>query len=162
MDDVAVPVFTRPETTGAVTRGAARLLLELGYAPLAEVSLPNGRRADLMAIGPRGQIVIVEVKSSLEDYRTDQKWGEYAPFCDLFYFAVAPHFPREVLTVGTGLIVADGFGGAVLVEAQPTPLAPARRKALTLSFARLGAMRALGVPADLANEAAADEADTPL
>jgi len=150
--DGVFPVFTRPETTGAVTRGAARLLLELGYAPLAEVSLPNGRRADLMVIGPRGQIVIVEVKSSLEDYRTDRKWGEYAPFCDHFYFAVAPHFPREVLTEGTGLIVADGFGGAVLVEAQATPLAAARRKALTLSFARLGAMRALGVAVDPSEE----------
>jgi hypothetical protein len=162
MDGVSAPVFTRPETTGAVTRGAARLLIELGFAPLAEVSLPNGRRADLMAIGPRGQIVIVEVKSSLEDYRTDLKWGEYAPFCDFFYFAVAPHFPREVLTEGTGLIVADGFGGAVLVEAQAAPLAAARRKALTLAFARLGAMRALGVPADLAAETTSGESDAPL
>jgi hypothetical protein len=141
-------VFTRPETTEAVTRGTGRLLLELGYAPLAEVRLPNGRRADLMAIGPSGQIVIVEVKSSLEDYRTDQKWGEYAPFCDLFYFAVAPHFPREALTDATGLIVADAFGGAVLAEARAAPLAPARRKALTLSFARLGALRALGISGD--------------
>jgi hypothetical protein len=139
------PSLSRPETTGVVTRGAARLLVELGLAPLAEVTLPNGRRADLMALGPKGQIVIVEVKSSLEDYRTDQKWGEYAPFCDAFYFAVAPHFPREVLPIGPGLIIADGFGGAVLIEAPLLPLAPARRKALTLGFARLAAMRALGV-----------------
>ena len=138
---------TRPETTGAVTRGAARLLLELGFAPLAEVTLPNGRRADLMAIGPRGQIVIVEVKSSQEDYRTDLKWGEYAPFCDGFYFAVAPHFPQTILPEGPGLIVADGFGGAVLIEAPLIPLPAARRKALTLLFARLGAMRALGMAA---------------
>ena len=143
----SAPSLSRPETTGAVTRGAARLLVELGYAPLAEVTLPNGRRADLMAVGPKGQIVIVEVKSSLEDYRTDQKWGEYAPFCDAFSFAVAPHFPREVLPIGPGLIVADGFGGAVLIEAPLIPLAPARRKALTLGFARLAAMRALGAPA---------------
>jgi len=141
------PSLSRPETTGAVTRGAARLLVELGFAPLAEVTLPNGRRADLMAIGPKGQIVIVEVKSSVEDYRVDQKWGEYAPFCDAFYFAVAPHFPREILPIGPGLIVADGFGGAVLIEAPLIPLAPARRKALTLGFARLAAMRALGAPA---------------
>jgi len=141
----ASPSLSRPETTGAVTRGSARLLVELGYAPLAEVTLPNGRRADLMALGPKGQIVIVEVKSSLEDYRTDQKWGEYAPFCDAFYFAVAPHFPREILPIGPGLIIADGFGGAVLIEAPLLPLAPARRKALTLGFARLAAMRALGV-----------------
>ena len=69
----------RPETTQAVTRGAARLLVDLGYAPLAEVTLPNGRRADLMALGPKGDIVIVEVKSGLDDYRVDRKWGEYGP-----------------------------------------------------------------------------------
>jgi hypothetical protein len=132
---------SRPETTSAVTRGAARLFVALGYAPLAEVMLPNGRRADIMALGPRGEIAIAEVKSGIDDYRTDRKWGEYAPFCDAFYFAVAPHFPREVLAEGPGLIVADGFGGAVLVEAPVTPLAPARRKALTLAFARLAAMR---------------------
>jgi len=147
MDALSAPPSSRPETTGVVTRGVARLLVELGLAPLAEVTLPNGRRADLMAVGPRGRIVIVEVKSSLEDYRVDQKWGEYAPFCDAFYFAVAPHFPRAVLPIGPGLIVADGFGGAVLIDAPLTPLPAARRKALTLSFARLAAMRALGAPA---------------
>jgi hypothetical protein len=133
---------SRPETTDAVTRGAARLFVALGYAPLAEVVLPNGRRADIMALGPRGEIAIAEVKSSVEDYRTDRKWGEYGPFCDAFYFAVAPHFPRDILPEGPGLIVADAFGGAVLAEAPPAPLAPARRKALTLAFARLAAMRA--------------------
>jgi hypothetical protein len=133
---------SRPETTSAVTRGAGRLLLAMGYAPLAEVALPNGRRADIMALGPRGEIAIAEVKSSQEDYRTDRKWGEYAPFCDTFYFAVAPHFPRAILPEGPGLIVADAFGGAVLVEAPLAPLAPARRKALTLAFARLAALRA--------------------
>jgi hypothetical protein len=144
MDPAAAPVFSRPETTDAVTRGAARLFLSLGYAPLAEVSLPNGRRADLVAIGPRGEIAIAEVKSGPEDFRTDRKWGEYEPFCDVFYFAVAPHFPREILPEGPGLIVADGFGGAVLIEAPVIPLASARRKALTVAFARLAAMRAIG------------------
>lgn len=136
--------LSRPETTEAVTRGSARLLLSLGYAPLAEVTLPNGRRADLMALGPRGDIVIVEVKSGLDDYRVDRKWGEYRPYCDQFYFAVGPHFPREHLPQGPGLIVADGFGGAILLEAAAVALAGPRRKALTLAFARLAAMRALG------------------
>jgi len=95
-----------------------------------------------MALGPKGQIAIAEVKSSLEDFRVDVKWPEYLPYCDLFYFAVAPEFPREILPVEPGLIVADSFGGAVLAEAPSTPLAPARRKALTLAFARLAAMRA--------------------
>lgn len=137
--------ISRPETTDAVTRGAARLFVALGYAPLAEVVLPNGRRADIMALGPRGEIAIAEVKSSAEDYRTDRKWGEYAPFCEAFFFAVAPHFPRHILPPGPGLIVADAFGGAVVAEAPVIPLAPARRKALTLAFARLAAMRSIAV-----------------
>jgi hypothetical protein len=134
---------SRPETTEAVTRGAAKLLVALGYAPVTEVGLPNGRRADLMALGPKGEIVIVEVKSSLEDFRCDQKWAEYGPYCDTFYFAVAPEFPRHILPEDCGLIIADGFGGAVVEEARVEPLAPARRKALTLAFARLAAMRSL-------------------
>jgi hypothetical protein len=142
---LTILTFSRPETTGVVTRGAARLLAALGYAPLCEVCLPNGRRADLMALGPKGEIVIVEVKSSLEDYRCDRKWGEYLPFCDAFYFAVSPEFPREILADGPGLIVADGFGGAVLVDAPVAPLVPARRKALTLAFGRLAAMRTTAV-----------------
>jgi hypothetical protein len=139
--ETAVRALRRPDVTVEVTRGAARLLVGLGFAPLAEVGLPNGRRADLMALGPRGEIAIVEVKSSVEDYRVDRKWGEYAPFCEQFYFAVAPDFPRQILPEGPGLIVADGFGGAILTDSPITPLAPARRKALTLAFARLAAMR---------------------
>ena len=147
--DVSVTVIaaSRPETAASVTRGAARLLTALGYAPLAEVTLPNGRRADLMALGPRGEIFIVEVKSGLEDYRTDLKWGEYLPYCDAFAFAVSPEFPREILPEAPGLIVADGFGGAVLREAPAARLAGARRKTLTLAFGRLAALRAAGVAA---------------
>jgi hypothetical protein len=141
------PLPSRPEVTAAVTRGAARLLTALGYAPLAEVCLPNGRRADLMALGRRGEIFIVEVKSGIEDFRTDLKWGEYLPYCDAFAFAVAPEFPRERLPEEPGLIIADGFGGAVLREAPRVSLAGARRKALTLSFGRLAALRAAGVAA---------------
>lgn len=136
-------VFSRPETTVSVTRGAARLLADMGYAPLLEVGLPNGRRADVMALGRKGDIVICEVKSGVEDYRVDRKWPEYAPYCDAFFFAVAAEFPQALLPDHPGLIVADGFGGAVIRDAPPTPLAPARRKALTLAFARLAALRTL-------------------
>jgi hypothetical protein len=107
-----------------------------------EVGLPNGRRADIMALSAKGRIAICEVKSGLDDFRTDLKWPEYLPFCDEFFFAVAPEFPQAILPEGPGLIVADGFGGAVIVEAPHSPLAPARRKALTLAFARLAAVRA--------------------
>ena len=134
-------VFSRPETTLSVTRGAARLLADMGYAPLLEVCLPNGRRADVMALGRKGDIVICEVKSGIDDYRVDRKWPEYAPFCDAFFFAVAPEFPQDILPDEPGLIVADSFGGAVVRDAPVLSLAPARRKALTLAFARLGAMR---------------------
>ena len=145
--DVAIVTVTRPEITANVTRGAARLLVDLGYAPLAEVTLPNGRRADLMALSPKGELAIIEVKSGIEDYRVDRKWHEYLPYCDRFAFAVAPEFPQHILPEEPGLIVCDGFGGAVLREAPATPLAPARRKALTIGFARMAAMRAMGVAA---------------
>jgi hypothetical protein len=143
MDSPAILTFSRPETTGLVTRGAARLMIAMGFAPLLEVGLPNGRRADVMALGPKGQIVICEVKSGLEDYRVDRKWGEYLPFCDAFYFAVAPEFPQEILPEDPGLIVADAFGGAVIRPPPHTPLAGARRKALTIAFARLAAGRVI-------------------
>jgi hypothetical protein len=139
--DAVTLTFSRPETTGAVTRGTARLLAAMGHAPLLEVTLPNGRRADIMALGPRGQISIVEVKSSLEDFRVDRKWGEYLEYCDSFSFAVAPEFPRHVLPPEPGLIVADAFDGAILREAPLGALSGARRRALVLAFARLAAMR---------------------
>ena len=140
--ELTVLEFSRPQTTTAVTRGAARLMLAMGYAPLLEVGLPNGRRADIMALSPKGRVAICEVKSGIEDYRSDRKWGEYLPFCDQFFFAVSPEFPRHALPEGPGLIVADAFDGAVILDPPDTPLAPARRKALTLAFARLAAMRA--------------------
>jgi hypothetical protein len=140
--EAVVFTFSRPETTGAVTRGAARLLAAMGYAPLLEVSLPNGRRADIMALGPKGQIAIIEVKSSLEDYRADRKWGEYLAFCDIFAFAVPPEFPMGVLPSEPGLIVADAFDGAMIRESPLSPLSGPRRKAITLAFARLAAIRA--------------------
>ena len=95
-----------------------------------------------MALGPRGQVAIVEVKSGLDDFRTDRKWGDYLDYCDMFSFAVAPEFPREVLPQEPGLIVADSFDGAVLREAPTLALSGPRRKAITLAFARLAAMRA--------------------
>ena len=146
MEDALVLTSSRPETTSLVTRGAARLVSALGLAPLLEVGLPNGRRADIMALSPRGQIVIVEVKSGLEDFRADRKWGDYLPFCDAFFFAVAPEFPRDILPEAPGLIVADAFDGAVLREAPVTALAGARRKALIIAFGRLAALRASILP----------------
>src|SRR5690349_18352442 len=106
------PGFISPTAAG-IRRGVMRLLLELDHAALAEVSLPNGRRADLLAIGPACELTLIEIKSSPEDFRADRKWGDYLGFCDRFYFAVAPEFPLELLPAGEGLILADRFGGEI-------------------------------------------------
>lgn len=124
-------------------RGAARLLMDLGITAIAEFTLPCGRRADLAGLGPKGEMVIVEVKSGVQDFRTDEKWPDYFAWCDRFYFAVSERFPSDILPEQTGLIIADGFGGAVVRESPVAKLAPARRKALTLKFARNAAERAL-------------------
>jgi hypothetical protein len=139
----------RPDITIAVRQGATRCMIHMGYAPIWEFSLANNRRADICGLSAKGELVIVEVKSGIEDYRADNKWHEYAPFCDLFYFAVAPDFPFDVIPSeegrAPGLIVADAFGAEIIRKAPRFDLAPARRKAVTLSFARHAAMRALRV-----------------
>lgn len=124
-----------------ICRGVLRLFADMSYAGVTEMTLANGRRADIAAIGPKGEITIVEIKSSVADYRADGKWPDYRPYCDRFYFAVSHGFPKELIPGDAGLIVADGFGGAVLREPEVTPLAGARRKAVTLRFARLAASR---------------------
>ena len=124
-----------------ICRGVLRLLGDMNLAGITEMTLANGRRADIAAVGPKGEITIVEIKSSVADFRSDGKWPDYRPFCDRFYFAVSHGFPKDLIPDETGLIVADGFGGAILRQPDTTPLAPARRKAMTLRFARLAAYR---------------------
>lgn len=125
----------------AIQRGVRRYYASLGAVSLCEVTLKSWRRADVMALMPDGRLVIVEVKSSLADYRADSKWHEYRDWCDSFLFAVAPEFPQDILPDDVGLIVADAFGAAQLRAGAPHPLAPARRKAVTLRFARAAASR---------------------
>jgi hypothetical protein len=118
------------------------MLAEEGHASLTEVTLASGRRADVMAVSPKGDVTIIEVKSCLQDFASDQKWPEYAPWCDRFLFAVDCDFPQDRLPPEVGLIVADGFGGALIRPAmEQVKLAGARRKSITLSFARLAAWR---------------------
>lgn len=126
-----------------VQRGVCRLLVQMGYAAVTELSLATGRRVDVAALGPSGQIIVMEIKSSLADFRADQKWSDYLHYCDRFYFAVPPEFPRDVLPGHVGLVVADRYGAEILREADETKLAPARRKAMTLHFARTAARRVL-------------------
>jgi len=133
--------MTEPPLPLLLARGIGRLLAQLGYASLTEVALANGRRADLMGLGRGGEIVIVEIKSSVADFRADGKWPEYREFCDRFYFAVDAAFPRALIPEDCGLIVADGFGAAILREAPDLALAAARRRAVTLRFGLTGAAR---------------------
>ncbi|MET0407042.1 MAG: MmcB family DNA repair protein [Hyphomicrobium sp.] len=129
------------ERARAILRGTQRLLRSLDFESLSEVTLGNGRRADVLALRRNGEIWIVEIKSSIADFRADQKWPEYREYCDALAFAVAPDFPSEILPAETGLILADAYAGE-LVRPPPThPLSAARRKALTLAIARTAAMR---------------------
>ena len=129
----------RPDTTLALTRGVARLMRDMGLAVIPEFKLPCGRRADLTGLGPKGEIVIVEIKSCWQDLAADTKWPEYRAWCDRFYFGVNEIFPLERLPEDEGVIVADAFGGAVLREGTHAKLSGARRKATTLRFARQAA-----------------------
>ena len=125
----------------AVQRGAMRLLYHHGFQALSELTLKTGRRVDIAALNPKGQITIVEIKSSLADFQADTKWHDYLDWADRFYFAVPPDFPADILPPEQGLIFADRFGGEIIRDAPHTPLAPARRKALTILFATTAARR---------------------
>lgn len=129
----------RPAVTAAVTRGVVRFLHDLGYASTLEFTLATGRRADVMALNRKGDLALVEIKSCTADFFADGKWEEYRDYCDAFYFAVASDFPADVLPPEEGLIVADSFGGDIVRPAIERKLAAARRKAVTLRFARQAA-----------------------
>jgi hypothetical protein len=143
---------SRPEITSAVTRGAMRCLRALGYSVLAEVILASGRRADILGLAPNGRVLIVEVKSGLDDWRADGKWSDYAEYCDALAFAVAADFPAEVLPGELGLIVADAYGGALVRAPVEVPLAPARRRAMLMRFAALAADRLQALVDPIADE----------
>lgn len=131
----------RLENARTVTRGARRFLRASGFSVLAELPLPNGRRADLVALSADGVIRIVEVKSSLADFRADRKWLDYRSHCDLFYFAVPQELDADPLPSDAGLIVADAYGAALAREAPAHRLAPASRRAMLLRFAAAAAER---------------------
>ena len=104
------PDRRQSETALAIARGTARLLRSLGFSCISELPLPSGRRADLVALNERGEIWIVEIKSSIEDLRADQKWPDYRAHCDRLLFAFTQELPCEIFPGGTGLIVADAYG----------------------------------------------------
>jgi hypothetical protein len=138
----AVPVDRRQSPMAlAVARGTQRLMVTLGLTCVAELPLASGRRADLVALGGNGDIWIVEIKSSIEDFRADRKWTDYRTHCDRLFFATAAHVPLDIFPADAGLILADSYGAEILREAPEHRLHASTRKSVTLTFARAAARR---------------------
>lgn len=133
-------------TTGLLTRGVCRLFGSLGFGTLTEFKLSNGRRVDVMAIDRNGEFVIVEIKSTVADYRADRKWQEYLAFCERFYFAVPAGFPTHLLPEECGLIVADPYDAAVRRESDARRLNANRKRQQLIRFALVASerLRSLG------------------
>src|SRR3954447_10224468 len=127
--------FELPMAAQRICRGVTRLLDGLGFASLHEFPLKARRRADVIALHGSGEIVIVEVKSGRADFQSDRKWPEYLAFCDRFFFAVEPDFPRALIPVDCGLIIADAHGGEIVRPAPQGKLNGNRRRVLTLEIA---------------------------
>ena len=141
MSDEATAAPSFPERSAAIRRAAARLCGRLGWAPVHEVPLPNGRRADILALRPDGGFTCIEVKSGLRDFQTDAKWPEYREFSDALYFAVDDDFPLDILPEAVGVIVASDGAAEIIREAPAHPLTATRRKSLLLRFAWIAALR---------------------
>lgn len=132
--EMSFPPVARPEATRDATRGARRYLRACGFAVVTELRLPNGRRADLVALAPDGSLRIVEVKSSQADFRADLKWQFYRDYCDRFYFAIPLTLDPALFPGDAGLILADAHGGALERDAPLLRLAPASRRAMLVRF----------------------------
>lgn len=143
--DVTLTDGRQSDTARMIQRGVGRLMAAFGHAVVYELPLASGRRADVVALTGRGDLVIVEIKSSVEDLRVDRKWPDYRQHCDRLYFATHAGVPAEIFPPDAGLMIADGFGAAILREAPEHRLAPATRKAVTLRFAQVAARRVHGL-----------------
>ena len=139
-----------------LARGVCRHLLSLGFVTVEEMVPTPGLRVDVMALGPKGEIWVVECKSSRADFAADRKWQGYLDWCDRFFWAVDAAFPATILPEGSGLILADDYDAQVLRMPPETPLAAARRKVVTRKFASHAALRlqALRDPAAFGRDAA--------
>lgn len=147
---IVSPILANPlidgrqsEAAMRVRRGVQRLLIEMGASVVPELSLASGRRADLVALTRKGEIWIIEVKSSVEDFRVDRKWPEYRLHSDRFFFATHPGVPSDIFPDECGFILSDGYGAEILRDAPEHRLPPATRKSLMLRIARAGAARLL-------------------
>ena len=141
VDGWAATVNADQPDAADIARGSVRLLETMGFRALTEMRLSSGRRVDAIGLDGRGRFAVVEVKSSLADLRADEKWPEYLPFCDWFYFAVAPNFKLDALPENTGIIIADRYGGEVLRPSAAAPMASAARRRQTLLFAHTASGR---------------------
>ena len=130
-----------PDRAFSIRRGVSRLCGQLAWAVLHEVPLPNGRRADILALRPEGGFTCIEVKSGVRDFLADNKWPDYRAFCDHFYFAVDADFPQEFIPTEAGLVVAAGMDAEILRDAPLHAVPAARRRSLLHRFATLGATR---------------------
>ncbi|MBU0643687.1 MAG: MmcB family DNA repair protein [Alphaproteobacteria bacterium] len=133
------PVHTKPGQV--LARGVCRYLRTLDVTCVEEMVPTRGLRVDVMGLGPKGEIWVVECKSSRADFMSDSKWQGYLPWCDRYFFAVDQAFPTEILPEETGLILADGYGAEIVRMPDENKLPAARRKVLHLSFARQAALR---------------------
>jgi hypothetical protein len=122
----------------------ARALRQFDFVSVEELVPTPGLRVDLMALGPKGEIWVIECKSSRADYLADQKWQGYLPWCDRFFWAVDANFPTDLLPAGSGLILADAYDAEIIRMGPETPLAGARRKVMLQKFARHAALRLQG------------------
>jgi hypothetical protein len=143
---IAPPIDGRQSAhASAIQRGVGRLLRSQNFAIVTELPLATGRRADVVGLGPRGEVWIVEIKSSIEDFRVDRKWPDYRYSCDRLFFATHGEVPREIFPEETGFILADLYGAEILREAPEHRLPPATRKAMLLRFAQAAALRLHGL-----------------
>ena len=124
-----------------IQRGTTRFFLQNDIALLPELTLGNCRRADLVGIDSKGKITLIEIKSSVEDFKVDQKWPEYRDYCDFFYFASHKGVPEDIFPPEEGFILADNYGAEIIREAKEEKMPAASRKTLTLRFARTSASR---------------------
>ncbi|MHA1548862.1 MAG: MmcB family DNA repair protein [Alphaproteobacteria bacterium] len=146
LSHIDAPVDGRQsERAAAIQRGVGRMLRQRGFACIAELTLANGRRADVVALSARGDVWIVEIKSSIEDFRVDQKWPDYRISCDRLFFATHAEVPLEIFPPDAGLILADAYGAELLREAPEHRLSGATRKALLVRFAQAAATRLHGL-----------------
>ena len=129
------------KTGQLLARGMARHLAGLGFVSLEEFPPIKGLRVDLLALGRKSEIWIIECKSSREDFMSDEKWQNYLPWCDQYFWAVPTDFPVDILPEQTGVFWADGYDAALIRDAPISTLSPARRKSIIHRFARRAARR---------------------